>query len=378
MKLLKLASGLALVACLATALPAFAADTITKASFGKTNDGTPVSIYTLTNANGVQAKISNFGGIIVSLEVPDRNNKLGDIVLGLNNPQEYLKESPYFGALIGRCGNRIAKGTFKIDGVTYHVPVNNGPNSLHGGLVGFDKRVWNATPKVVAHGVSLQLGLLSKDGDQGYPGNLHATVVYTLTDANALQISYTATTDKATVCNLTNHTYWNLNGEGNGTILDNVMKINANYITPVDKTLIPTGKLMRVAGTPFDFRKPTAIGLRIGSSNQQIQYGPGYDHNFVLNRKGAGSMLAVEVYAPKTGRVLDVYTDQPGVQFYTGNFLDGTIVGRGGKPYVRRGAIALETQHFPDSVNHPQFPSTILRPGQVYHTVTMYKFGIRK
>ena len=358
---------------------AFAAgDTITKRPFGKAPSGQAVSLYTLTNRHGAQATITNYGGIVTSLKVPDRNGNRGDVVLGYDMLAGYVKASPYFGALIGRYGNRIAKGRFTLDGQTHKLFVNNGPNSLHGGKVGFDKKVWNATPLHRRNGVALALGLLSRDGEEGYPGNLHVRVVYTLTDDNALRIDYTATTDKDTVLNLTNHSYFNLAGAGNGTILPTRMMINANRYTPVDKTQIPTGQLARVAGTPFDFRRPHAIGARINANNAQLKIGNGYDHNFVLNHRGPSLIHAARAVDPRSGRVLDVYTTEPGVQLYTGNFLDGTNIGKGGKVYKQRYAFCLECQHFPDSPNHPKFPTTELRPGQVYHQTTIYQFSTQR
>lgn len=350
---------------------------ISKKPFGKASDGHPVSIYTLTNAHGMEARITNYGGIVVSLKVPDRNGKFNDVVLGYSTLGEYIKNSPYFGALIGRYGNRIAGGKFTLDGKTHKLVVNNGPNSLHGGKRGFDKVVWHASEVHSTSGVGLSLRYLSKDGEEGYPGNLKVRVVYTLTNRNELKIAYTATTDKDTVLNLTNHSYFNLKGAGNGDVMDHVMMINADSITPVNKTLIPTGAQLSVQDTPFDFRTPHTIGSRIHAKDQQLTYGNGYDHNFVINRKGPGRAVAARVYEPNSGRVLTVTTTQPGVQFYTGNFLDGTNVGKGNKPYKFRYAFCLETQHFPDSPNQPNFPTTELRPGQTYRQTTVYKFSTR-
>jgi aldose 1-epimerase len=338
--------------------------------FGKTPPGETVELYTLKNAKGVEAAISTYGGVLVSLKVPDRAGALGDIVLGFDDFNGYLKPPPYFGALIGRYGNRIAHARFTLDGVEYKLAKNNGDNSLHGGNRGFDKVVWKAKL-----GNGLELTYLSKDGEEGYPGNLSVTVVYTLTDNNELKIDYTATTDKDTVVNLTNHSYFNLAGQGEGDILAHQLTLNADRYTPVDKGLIPTGELRSVEGTPFDFRQPHAIGERIGSSDEQIGLGGGYDHNFILNRTGDGLSLAAKVNEAKSGRVLEVLTTEPAIQFYTGNFLDGTIAGKGGKIYGRRSALCLETQHYPDSPNHPSFPSTELKPGAVYHTTTVYRFS---
>ena len=358
---------------------AHAADTITQKSAGHAPGGQAVSIYTLTNAHGSQVQITNFGGTVTSIKVPDRRGRLGDVVLGYDSPSRYFTNpgGTYFGALIGRYANRIAKGHLVVDGTTYPLAINNPPNTLHGGKVGFNQKVWAATPMHMAHGVGLALRLLSPDGQENFPGNLAVKVVYTFTDDNALKIDYTATTDKDTVVNLTNHSYFNLNGAGSGPILDNRVMINADRYTPMDATSIPLGPLRPVAGTPFDFRRPTAIGARINQPNQQLKYGHGYDHNFVLNRPGSGLSLAARVYAPRTGRVLTVYTTQPGIQLYTGNFLDGTLRGKGGKVYVRRGALCLETQHFPDSPNEPSYPTTTLKPGQVYHQTTVYQFSVR-
>lgn len=345
---------------------------IKRSVFGKMPDGQEINLYTLTNSKGMQVGITNYGARIVSIIVPGRDGKKADVVLGFNNLEGYLGKDPFFGAIVGRYGNRIAKGEFKLDGVEYHLPINDGPNSLHGGTKGFDKQVWNAQE---VDGNAVALTYLSKDGEEGYPGNLSVKVVYTLDNNDELRIDYTATTDKDTVLNLTNHSYFNLAGEGSGSILDEVMMINASRFTPIDSTMIPTGELRSVEGTPFDFRKPTPIGARINKDNQQLKFARGYDDNFVLDRKGPGLELAARAYDPKSGRVLEVLTTQPGVQFYTGNFLDGTIHGKGGKAYDYRSAFCLETQHFPDSPNHPQFPSTELKPGQTYHETTIFKFS---
>jgi len=340
--------------------------------FGKTPSGETVDLYTLTNGRGMEATISTYGGVVVSLIVPDRTGTAGDVVLGFDNFEGYLKSPPYFGAIIGRYGNRIAHGKFTLDGVEYTLAKNNGENSLHGGNRGFDKRLWTVKS---SSGQSLVLAYLSKDGEEGYPGNLATTVTYTLTDNNELRIDYAATTDKDTVLNLTNHSYFNLAGQGEGDVLGHQVTIHADRFTPVDKTLIPTGELRNVEGTPFDFRQPHAIGERINSGDEQLTLGGGYDHNFVLNRAGAGLELAATVSEPKTGRVLEVFTTEPGVQFYTGNFLDGTLTGKGGKVYGRRSAFCLETQHFPDSPNKPDFPSVVLKPGGHYQTTTVYRFS---
>jgi len=342
---------------------------VTSADWGE-SDGKKVFSYTLTNKNNVQVKITNYGGTITSWTTPDRNGNKSSIVLGFDNLQGYLAHPPYFGALIGRYGNRIANGKFTLNGKTYTLATNNGKNALHGGLKGFDKVVWDATPSA-DNTASLTLNYLSKDGEEGYPGNLNATVKYTLTDADELEIEYTAKTDKATPVNLTNHSYFNLTGDVNNTILNETLQIDADRYTPVDTTLIPTGKLEPVAGTPFDFRQPHKIGERID------QVPGGYDHNFVLN--GGGSVRRVATLTDSlSGRKLEVYSDQPGLQFYTGNFLDGTIKTSDGKPINKHAALCLETQHFPDSPNQPGFPSTILQPGTSYHTVTRYKVSVEK
>lgn len=354
--------------------PASASESIVRSPFGQTPDGKAVELYTLTNANGMKVAITTYGGIAVSLTAPDREDKYADVVLGYDNLDGYLAGSPYFGAIVGRYGNRIAKGKFTLDGTEYTLATNNDENHLHGGIVGFDKKVWDAQGSVGRAGVSLTLTCTSPDGDEGYPGNLEVKVVYTLTNDDELKIEYHATTDKATPINLTNHSYFNLAGQGSGDILGHVLTINADRFTPVDAGLIPTGELRPVEGTPFDFRKGTAIGARIGADNEQLKFGGGYDHNFVLNKDGDDLTLAASVYEPKTGRVMEVYTKEPGVQFYCGNFLDGSNVGKGGKVYNYRNGFCLETQHFPDSPNHPSFPSTILRPGEEYSTTTVYRF----
>ena len=354
---------------------AFANGHITRASFGKMPNGTPVSLYTLSNSHGMQVEITNLGGIITSIRVPDRHGKVGEIALGYDNLAGYVKNvnNPYFGAIAGRYANRIARGHFTLDGHVYTLPINNTPNSLHGGTIGFDKIVWNAAP-IHAGDPRLALSLVSVDGDQGYPGALHVKVVYTLTDANELKIDYTATTDADTVVNLTSHSYFNLAGAGNGDILPTRLTIDADRFTPIDKVLIPTG-IQSVTGTPFDFRKSTAIGARIGKANQQLKFGNGYDHNWILNHPAGKLGFAVRAYDPRSGRVLTMSTTEPGVQCYTGNFLDGKNIGHGGKSYKFRYGFALEAQHFPDSPNHPKFPSTELKPGQTYRQTTVYKFS---
>ncbi|MDE3135270.1 MAG: galactose mutarotase [Acidobacteriota bacterium] len=372
---------LAAVAAVTITTPRLRADAgpkIKKLPFGKLADGTPIQLYVLTNKNGVQAAITNFGARLVSLKVPDKNGKLADVILGYSSVEGYEKDTAYFGAIAGRYANRIAKGRFTLDGVTYKLPINNGVNSLHGGTKGFDKLVWQARELTKSANPAVELTLTSPNGDQGYPGTLHVRVIYTLTDQNALRIQYWATTDKPTVINLTNHAYFNLDGQGNGDILDTVLMINADEYTPTDKTQIPTGEIVSVKGTPFDFLKPTPIGARINENNPQLKIAGGYDHNWVVNRDHkTGLVLAARAYSPKTGRVLTVYTTEPGIQFYSGNFLDGTLVGKGGKAYKYRYGFTLETQHYPDSPNHPNFPSTVLKPGQVYRQTTVFKFSAR-
>jgi aldose 1-epimerase len=349
---------------------------VRKQSFG-THDGKPVNLYTFVNANGVEIRAMNYGGIIVSMRVPDRKGQFADIVLGHDTLDGYIPNPPYIGAVVGRYANRIANGTFTLDGKTYTLPKNDGPNTLHGGVNRtFDRVVWDdeALPDG-KNGVAFTF--LSKDGEEGFPGNLKIKVTYTLTDANELVVDYEATTDKATPINVSQHSYFNLAGEGTGDILNHEVRLNADRFTPVDKNLIPTGELRPVKGTPLDFTTPTKIGARIDDNYDQIVLGHGYDHNFVINRKGRGLVLAARVYEPTTGRVLEVSTTQPGVQFYTGNFLDGTVTGKQGHVYKRRYGFCLETQHFPDSPNHPQFPTSILRPGETFHETTVFKFSTR-
>ncbi|MEN3337359.1 MAG: aldose 1-epimerase [Acidobacteriota bacterium] len=349
---------------------------VAHAPWGKTQDSTPVELYTLTNSHGIEVRAMTYGGIITSIRVPDRSAKIADVVLGFDTLDGYLRDSPYFGAIVGRYGNRIAKGQFTLDGRTYKLAVNNGPNHLHGGMRGFDKQVWTARPVDGPAGVGVAFSRVSPDGEEGYPGNLTATVTYTLTDTNQLIVRYEATTDKATPVNLTQHTYFNL--AGTGDILGHVLTINADRYTPVDATLIPTGELAPVDGTPFDFRKPTPIGARISQPDPQLKNGNGYDHNWVLNRTGEGLQLAARVLEPGTGRTLEVSTTQPGVQFYSGNFLDGTLKGKQGAVYKFRSGFCLETQHYPDSPNHPAFPTTIVKPGEPYSSETVFAFGVQQ
>ena len=351
---------------------------VKKESFGKV-DGQEVFLYTLSNARGAEARITNYGGIVVSLKVPDRNGKFDDIVLGYDNLDGYLKNGGvYIGALIGRYGNRIAKGRFRLNGVEYKLATNNSENHLHGGIKGFDKVVWDAKSLRTKSGAALELTYLSRDGEEGYPGNLRVKVIYTLTDSNELKIDYSATTDKDTIVNLTSHSYFNLAGQGNGSILNHQLMINAARFTPIDATSIPTGELRSVKGTPFDFTRLTAIGAHINDADEQLKFGTGYDHNFVLNGQAGVLRLAARAYEPTTGRVMEVWTTEPGLQFYSGNFLDGTITGKNGKVYNQRYGFCLETQHFPDSPNKPQFPSTVLRKGGSYHTTTIYRFTAQK
>jgi len=346
-------------------------------NFKATVAGKEVKLYTLTNKNGLKAAVTNFGGKLVSLFVPDSSGKIVDVVLGYNSLkdyQQYTKNGNFFGALIGRYGNRIAKGKFTLDGKSYNLAINNPPNALHGGPKGFFAVVWDVV-KVTPN--SIELHYLAKDGEEGYPGNLDVTVTYTLTDVDALDIAYKATTDKATVLNLTNHSFFNLNGD-NSTINNHTLQLNASHFTPVDKNLIPTGKIEPVAGTPLDFTKPEKIGARIDVKNQQLEYGKGYDHNFVLDAKETGSHLAATVTGDKSAIEMQVFTDQPGVQFYGGNFMEGGDKGKGGSAYEKRTAFCLETQHFPDSPNQPQFPTTTLKPGETFKSVTSYKFSVKK
>jgi aldose 1-epimerase len=342
-----------------------------KKPFGKTPDGQPVDLYVLTNKGGAEASITNYGGAVVSLKVPDRNGNLADVVLGYDTAEGYVNDRSHFGGIIGRYGNRIAHAQFDLDGKTYTLAKNNGENSIHGGIKGFDKGLWKAKILSAKGAESLELSYLSKDDEEGFPGNLKVTVVYTWLDANVLQIEYSAATDKRTVVNLP--------GQGSGDILAHLLTIQADRFTPVDPALIPTGELRDVADTPFDFRKPTAIGARIDQEDEQLKFGGGYDHNFVIRRSAdAGESLAARVVEPISGRGMEVWTTEPGVQFYTGNFLGGKVTGKGGATYPKRSAFCLETQHYPDSPNKPAFPSVVLEPGALYHTITKYKFSVEK
>jgi len=346
---------------------------VNKTSYGKTDNGQNVDLYTITNSHAMEVRAITYGGIIVSLRVPDKAGKVEDVVLGFDNLDGYAHHNkPYFGAIIGRYGNRIANGQFSLDGVEYHLPKNNGSNSLHGGLKGFNAVVWQGA----ALDDGIRLTYISKDGEEGYPGNLKTTVTYTLNNKNELAISYEATTDKATPINLTQHSYFDLAGDGKGDILNHELTLHADRLTPIDKNLIPIGELQAVKGTPLDFTKPVTIGARINDPYEQLVLAHGYDHNFVVNGNMGELRLAARVHEPKTGRVLEVLTTEPGLQFYSGNFLDGTIVGKHGHVYQAREGFAIETQHFPDSPNHPQFPSTILRPGQTFHSRTVYRFSV--
>jgi aldose 1-epimerase len=374
--------------------------TITSQPYGVTADGIPVDEYTLTNANGMEVKIITFGGIITSINVPDRKNRMANVALGFDNLQDYETRNPYFGSITGRYANRIANGSFTLDGVTYQLDINNEPNSLHGGFEGFDKKVWEVTNEFNdENGVGIELHYLSAAGEggegvdpeccpdsvRGYPGNLDTHVTYTLTPDNSIRMDYRATTDAPTIVNLTNHTYWNLKGEGEGHIYDHILYLNADHYTPVDPTLIPTGEIAPVEGTPFDFRKPKPIGNGIRSDHPQIVIGRGFDHNWVLNQptseEASGDellFLAATLFEPKSGRILNVRTTEPGIQFYSGNFLDGTLYGTSHRAYRQGDGLALETQHYPDSPNHPDFPSTELRPGETFESTTIFEFKVHR
>ena len=348
--------------------------TVTQTAFGTLPDGRTAQLFNLANANGVVVKITDFGGIVTEIHTPDRHGVLADIALGFEDVAPYALDSPYFGALIGRYGNRLGDARFVLDGQIWELPANDGPNHLHGGALGFHKVLWQATPLQEQDAAGLTLRYRSQDGEQGYPGNLDVTVVYRLTNDNALEVAFHAVTDRATPVNLTQHSYFNLAGAG--SILGHEMQIDADTYTPIDSTLIPTGVLAPVAGTPFDFRSPQAIGARIDQEDEQLRFGSGYDHNFVLNQPAHKAMhLAVRVREPRSGRVLELHTQEPGVQFYSGNFLDGSLSGKGVR-YGLRSGFCLEPQHFPDSPNQPLFPNTILRPGEEYATVSRYKFSV--
>lgn len=352
--------------------------TLTQAEI-KSEDFDSIQLYTMTNASGVTVKATNYGAIITSIIVPDRTGKMADIALGYNRVEDYMNavDKPYFGAIVGRYGNRIAKGKFSLEGQTYSLAVNNGVNHLHGGVIGFDKVVWDAKPSGSSN--TIEFSYAAKDKEEGYPGNLNLKVSYTLGDDNSLKVDYHATTDKATPVNVTQHTYFNLKGEGEGTILDHELMLNAKQYTPVDEGLIPTGQMPAVAGTPFDFTTAKAIGRDIAKEDEQLKFGMGYDHNFVLDKGSQPNALTVaaKVYESTTGRTMEIQTTEPGIQFYCGNFLDGRLKGKSGKTYVHRGGFCLETQHYPDSPNQANFPSCILKPGETYQSTTVFKFGTR-
>jgi aldose 1-epimerase len=342
--------------------------------FGKAPDGTPVELFTLKNLNGLSVQITNYGGIITTLNVPDKDGNFEDVVLGYYTLEEYIKKSPHFGCLVGRFGNRIANGKFMLDGVEYQMAINNGPNHLHGGLEGFDKKVWAPEMITEENGSALKLTYLSPDGEENYPGNLNVEAVYRLNDDNELILTFSATTDKKTVLNLTHHSYFNLKGHGNGNILDHEIQFNSLEFIPIDSTSIPLGLLMNVSDTPFDFLQPKPIGQDIEANHEQIRNGGGYDHSFVVDGYNEELKLACTVREPASGRIMEVWTTEPAVQFYTGNFLDGSITGKDGKVYNKRYGFCLEAQHYPDSPNHPEYPTTVLGPGQTYDQTTIYKF----
>ncbi len=375
----KLASALLLAALTAGAqtAPQNGKPQVTREPFGKTAGGEAVDLYRLANGRGMEAAIITYGGVLVSLTAPDRNGKFADIVLGCPDVACYEKQTAHFGGLVGRYANRIGGAKFALNGKEYLLPKNNGPNTLHGGPKSFDAHMWTAKPRQDASGAAVDLTMVSPDGEEGFPGKLTVKVTYTLTPANELRMDYTATTDRDTVVNLTNHAYFNLAGQGAGSILDHEVAIYADQFTPTDSTQIPTGQLRSVAGTPFDFRQLTRIGARIDQNDEQLKTGAGYDHNWVVRKGQQPLVKAAEAYEPKSGRVLEVRTTEPGVQFYTGNFLDGTIRGKAGVAYARRSGFCLETQHYPDSPNHPSFPSTTLKPGAEYRTTTVYAFSAR-
>ena len=348
---------------------------MSRTSFGTLPDGTALELFTLKNASGMEVSVTNYGGIITSLKVADRSGKIDDVTLGYESIDGYLKSSPYFGAIIGRYGNRIGKAQFELDGKTYKLPANDGPNTLHGGVKGFDKVVWQAEPFEREGERGIVFTYVSPDGEEGFPGTLTSRVTYTLTDKNELAFDYHATTDKPTVVNLTQHAYFNLAGDGSGDILGHELTINADRYTPVNATLIPTGEIAKLEGTPLDFRTKTPIGARIDAANEQLKRAGGYDHNYVLNKQGEGLTLAARVEEPKTGRVMEVHSTEPGIQFYSGNFLDGSITGKQGHVYNKRNGFCLETQHYPDSPNQPSFPTTTLKPGEEYQSRTVYTFS---
>ena len=372
-----LVAAIVAAACLIACAPAAPPTQISKESFGTTPEGDPVDLYTLRNAGGCEARITNYGGIVVSLKVPDRRGNLADVVLGFDNLADYITKSPHFGCLVGRYGNRIARGKFTLDGKIYTLATNDGPNHLHGGVKGFDKVVWKAQSYVQkGQEPAVALEYTSKDGEEGYPGALTVRAVYTLTSDNALRLEFTATTSKDTVINLTHHSYFNLAGQGD--VLGHEVLINAGHFTPVDSTLIPIGELRPVKGTPFDFTTPTTIGARINGDDEQLKFGKGYDHNWVIDKPAGEPGLMARVYETGSGRVLEVLSTEPGLQFYTGNFLDGKLKGKGGWMYQFRSAFCMEPQHYPDSPNKPDFPSVVLRPGDTYKNTIIYRFSVKK
>lgn len=365
-----------LAACTPFAAAAAHADSISHSPFGTLSNGTAVTQYMMTNSHGLSVSFIDLGGCITAIDTPNRYGHMGDIVLGYHSLKGYDSDNTFFGAIIGRYANRIAKGTFKLDGKTYHLPINNGVNSLHGGTTGFNLQMWKVVPKPVSNGVSAVLSYTSPNGQDGYPGTLKIQVTYTLTDSNRLRIDYKATTDKATVVNFTNHSYFNLAGNGSGSALNQLVEINADKYTPTDPTQIPTGQVLPVTGTPMDFRKLTPIDSRIHEPYRQLILAHGYDHNWVLNKPHPGALsFAAEAYSPKSGRILKVYTTQPGIQFYTGNYLNGTVTGSSDTVYRQGAGYTFETQHYPDSPNHPNFPSTVLKPGQTFHSTTILEFS---
>ncbi len=349
--------------------------TIEQNLFGAAPDGKSVQLFTLTNENGLRAKIITYGAIVVSLEVPDKNGKIEDVVLGYEQLSGYIEASPYFGAIVGRYGNRIAKGQFSLNGIEYHLAINNGENHLHGGVKGFDKVIWTGEPITQDDAVGVRLTYLSPGGEEGYPGNVTCEVMYLLTNKDELMVTYSAATDQPTVFNPTHHGYFNLTGDAKRDILDHQLQIFADRFTPVDAGLIPTGELRAVEGTPMDFQQPTAIGARIDSKDEQLEFGGGYDHNWVLNNQDGSLALAVKVTEPISGRIMEVFTTEPGMQFYSGNFLDGSNTGKGGRIYNHRFGFCLEAQHYPDSPNQPGFPSVVLNPGETYTQKTVYRFA---
>jgi aldose 1-epimerase len=350
-----------------------------KEAFGALPDGTAVERYTMSNAHGMEVSFLTYGGIVTAIRVPDRDGRRDSVVLGFAKLEDYVAQNPYFGTITGRYANRIANARFALEGHEYRLAVNNGPNALHGGKAGFDKKVWQAEEAKASDGVAVALSYRSPDGEEGYPGNLDVRVTYTLTNADELRVDYRATTDQPTVVNLTNHSYFNLAGDGSGNVLGHELRLAASGFTPVDATLIPTGAIAKVAGTPFDFQTPKPIGRDIRMGDEQLVRGRGYDHNFVLDKPQAGALsLAARVREPRSGRVMEVHTTEPGVQLYTGNFLDATLVGAAGKVYRQSDGFCLETQHFPDSPNQPSFPSTLLRPGEAFESTTVFRFSVNK